>query len=197
MRVLSLFTVLLASASAVLAGPQAEVTKKVVLSIAQGGQPLGDVTIGLYGKETPKTAENFRALCTGEFGYGFKGSPFHRVIKDFMIQGGDFTTGDGNGGYSIYGETFPDENFNLNFTEPGIVAMANAGPDTNGSQFFITTIITKWLNQHYVIFGYVLEGMDIVYKIGNTTTNADDRPLSEVIVTNCAEVKKQCKKSRH
>lgn len=159
----------------------------VFFEVEVNGEKYGRIEFKLYDKDVPKTAANFRALATGEKGFGYKGSPFHRVIPNFMLQGGDFTNFNGTGGRSIYGEKFADENFIHKHTKEGLLSMANAGKNTNGSQFFITTVPCDWLDGKHVVFGEVVKGMDVVKKIeklgsGNGATKG------KVIIANCGTV---------
>lgn len=167
---------------------------RVFFDITLGGQPAGRIVFELFADVVPRTAENFRALCTGEKGVGrsgkplhYKGSKFHRVITNFMCQGGDFTRGNGTGGESIYGEKFADENFQLKHTTPGLLSMANAGPNTNGSQFFITTVVTSWLDGKHVVFGKVVEGFEVVKQMEAAGSQSGTTRV-EVAIADCGQL---------
>ncbi|XVE48872.1 hypothetical protein DITRI_Ditri01bG0036800 [Diplodiscus trichospermus] len=174
-----------------------EITHRVYLDVDIDGQHVGRILIGLYGQVVPKTVENFRALCTGEKGKVangkallYKGTPFHRIVSGFMIQGGDIIHGDGRGSESIYGGTFPDESFKIKHSHAGVVSMANPGPDSNGSQFFITTVKTSWLDGEHVVFGKVIQGMDIVYMIEGGAGTYSGKPRKKVIIADSGEIPK-------
>ena len=167
---------------------------RVFFDITIGGKPVGRVVMELRADVAPKTAENFRALCTGEKGVGisgkplhYKGSTFHRIIPEFMCQGGDFTRGNGTGGESIYGMKFADENFELKHTTPGLLSMANAGPNTNGSQFFLTTVETPWLDGKHVVFGQVVEGLDVV-ELMEQVGSRSGQTLEPVVIADCGQL---------
>ncbi|KAL8228370.1 hypothetical protein R6Q57_015954 [Mikania cordata] len=174
-----------------------EITNRVFLDVDIDKQRLGRIVIGLYGEVVPKTVENFRALCTGELGKSksgkllhYKGTPFHRIIPGFMIQGGDIVHHDGRGNESIYGGTFRDESFKIKQSHPGMVAMVNSGPDSNGSQFFITTVKAYWLDGEHVVFGEVIEGMDNVYAIEGGAGTYSGKPRKKVVISDSGEIPK-------
>ncbi|KAM9377336.1 peptidyl-prolyl cis-trans isomerase D isoform 1-T1 [Pholidichthys leucotaenia] len=176
--------------------PSNPANPRVFFDVDIDGERVGRIVLELFADITPKTAENFRGLCTGEKGTGkltgkplhFKGCPFHRIIKKFMIQGGDFSNHNGTGGESIYGEKFEDENFHYKHDRVGLLSMANAGPNTNGSQFFITTVPTPHLDGKHVVFGQVLKGMGVVKMLEEVDTK-EDAPIKPCIIADCGEHK--------
>jgi len=163
------------------------------MDIQIGETAVGRIKMELYSDIVPKTAENFRQLCTGEHRVnmrpqGYKNATFHRVIRDFMVQGGDFLNGDGTGSFSVYGEKFADENFEMKHTGPGLLSMANSGPNTNGCQFFITTAPCDFLDGKHVVFGKIIDGLLTLRKIENVPTGVNNRPKLVVKITECGEM---------
>ncbi|KAJ2355680.1 heme binding [Coemansia erecta] len=160
---------------------------RVFFDVTADGKSLGRIEMELRSDVVPTTAENFRALCTGEKGFGYKGSPFHRIIPQFMLQGGDFTKENGTGGKSIYGEKFPDENFTLKHDTEGLLSMANAGKNTNGSQFFITTVPCPWLDNKHVVFGKVISDIEVVKAIEGLGSESG-KPKQKVVIADCGQL---------
>lgn len=198
--VLSIFIIFAFSASKLAdekTEEEPEITHRVFLDIDIDKQRLGRIVIGLYGQVVPKTVENFRALCTGEKGESasgvklhYKGTPFHRIVSGFVIQGGDIVHCDGKASESIYGGTFPDENFRIKHSHAGVVSMANSGPDSNGSQFFFTTVKASWLDGDHVVFGKVVQGMDTVFAIEGGAGTYSGKPRKKVVIADSGEIPK-------
>ncbi|KAJ2677951.1 cytochrome P450 cyp2 [Coemansia spiralis] len=163
------------------------VLPRVFFEVTADDKPIGRIEMELRADLVPKTAENFRQLCTGESGDSYRGSSFHRIIPQFMLQGGDFTNHNGTGGRSIYGAKFADENFDLKHTEPGLLSMANSGPNTYGSQFFITTVPCPWLDGKHVVFGKVTTGMEIVQDIEQLGSSSG-KPSKQVVISDCGQL---------
>lgn len=185
MKVSTVVALLVSSLTFALALPVTDgeppITHFVYFTVQEGEKQLGTIKLGLFGSVVPHTVKNFCTLAgEGLEGVGYEGTIFHRVINDFMIQGGDFERFDGTGGYSIYGQKFKDENFQLKHDRVGRVSMANSGRDTNGSQFFITTAVTSWLDGRHVVFGQVVEGMELVDAIQKVATNKNNKPNVEI-----------------
>ncbi len=185
---------LVALIASVTAAPLATITSKVFFDVEIDGSAAGRIVFGLFGDEVPKTTENFRALCTGEKGTGksgkplhFKASFFHRIINGFMAQGGDFTSGDGRGGESIYGEKFPDENFTVKHTRRGDLSMANAGPNTNGSQFFLCFIPCNWLDGKHTVFGRVVDGLQVLDSLESVGSQSG-QTRAPCVIADCGQL---------
>jgi len=189
LTVFTIFVVMYGRAEEDLSQRGPKITDIVWFNIKTGSSEPERVEIGIFGKTVPDTAKNFIQLAQEKTkGKGYKGSKFHRVIQDFMIQGGDFTKGDGTGGLSIYGEKFPDENFKLSHFGAGWLSMANAGKDSNGSQFFITTKKTPWLDGKHVVFGKIIKGMKTIRKIESVRTDSRDKPVEDVVIVDCGHI---------